>query len=200
MLSDGDGPFGVFRRWARQFYAATTGTDRTVIDRWEPLSVFDVTSGARPVRANGGGAELGNPPIAIVASASSSTVPASQASETNGATIADLRSDAEAIQATFFERLPASFNPTAAAGREFVIQYDVAGDGGGKYFVEVRNGTCSPAAGEHPAPTVRVLVDAADWLKINTGTLNRAKAFMTGRLKVQGDMALAIKLGEIFPH
>ena len=86
----------------------------------------------------------------------------------------------------------------AAAGREFVIQYDLSGDLGGSYFVEVRNGTCMPGVGAHAAPTVRVAVDAEDWLKINSGALNRTKAYLTGRLKVKGDMALAVKLGEIF--
>ena len=104
----------------------------------------------------------------------------------------------QAIRATFFERLPATFNAAAASGREFVIQYDLYGDFGGKYFVEVRNGTCSPAEGEHSAPTIRVSGDASDWLKINSGALDRTKAFLTGRLKVKGDMALAMRLGDIF--
>jgi len=48
------------------------------------------------------------------------------------------------------------------------------------------------------SPSVTVSVNADDWLKINAGTLNRAKAFPTGRLKVGGDMALAYQLDQIF--
>jgi putative sterol carrier protein len=122
---------------------------------------------------------------------------AGHGSDANGAS-ADAMRGVEAIRATFFERLPTKFDPVAASGRDFVIQYELFGDIGGKYFVEVRNGACSPSVGEHPAPTVRVSADADDWLKINSGALNRTKAFLTGRLRVKGDMALAMQLGNIF--
>ena len=196
MLSDGDGPFGPFRRWTRQFYPLPTPSDLPVANDGalslevelspepaSPTTAADVFGGGKPVLPTSNGQGI--------------TLP-TRVDEGNGASANGILAATEAIRATFFEQLPATFDPAAAAGREFVIQYELAGDFGGKYFVEVRNGACSPSVGEHPAPTVRVAADASDWLKINSGALSRTRAFLTGRLRVKGDMSLAMKLGNIF--
>jgi putative sterol carrier protein len=97
----------------------------------------------------------------------------------------------------FFDQMPRSFDRTAVAGA-LVVQYEIGGDAGGAYFVEVDAERCVPREGTHAAPTLRVAIDAGDWLRLNAGELDGAHAFLSGRLRVDGDLEAAMRLGQIF--
>ena len=43
-----------------------------------------------------------------------------------------------------------------------------------------------------------VKASADDWFAVATGEMNAMQAFMTGKLKILGDMGLAMKLQTIF--
>jgi putative sterol carrier protein len=94
--------------------------------------------------------------------------------------------------------MAAQFNP-AAVNRSFVVQYEIGGEEGGAYIVEVRDQKYQVTEGNHEAPDVRVSIQAADWLGLHSGQLGSARAYLTGKLKVTGDMKLARKLATIFP-
>jgi len=51
-----------------------------------------------------------------------------------------------------------------------------------------------------PAPTadLTITMSSPDWLDMIGGKLNGQMAFMSGKLKLKGDMGLAMKLGSIF--
>ena len=53
--------------------------------------------------------------------------------------------------------------------------------------------------GTHSVPDVRVTIKASDWLRMHSGELGSARAYLTGKLKVAGDMKLARSLATIFP-
>jgi putative sterol carrier protein len=99
---------------------------------------------------------------------------------------------------TFFDRLPTAFRPEAAAGLRSVFGFELAGDGGGQWHVAVADGRCDVQTGEAREPQVIVRAAAADWLAIVNGGLDPATAFMTGRLRVRGDMGLAYRLRDLF--
>ena len=48
-------------------------------------------------------------------------------------------------------------------------------------------------------PDVTFFASDEDWVALSNGKLNGTWAFLTGRLKIRGDHALARKLNEIFP-
>lgn len=98
----------------------------------------------------------------------------------------------------FFDGLPARFKPERAAGLEAVFQFDVSGDGGGTWHVTVADGACTVAEGPADAPGVTVAVSAEDWARIVSGSLNPQMAFLTGKLRVDGDMGLAMRLQALF--
>ena len=54
------------------------------------------------------------------------------------------------------------------------------------------------AAGPHHDPTLVVVASAENWLKVVSGSLDPQLAFLTGRLKVRGDMGLAMRLRALF--
>ena len=70
--------------------------------------------------------------------------------------------------------MPAEFNP-AAVNSDFVVQYEIGGEEGGPYFVEVRDKQYRVAPGNHATPTVRVTIHASDWFRMHSGELGGAR-------------------------
>ncbi|MDD5309167.1 MAG: SCP2 sterol-binding domain-containing protein [Deltaproteobacteria bacterium] len=99
---------------------------------------------------------------------------------------------------TIFDRMPETFLREKAAGMNAVIQFDITGDDGGRWYAAIVNGELTVVEGQHPSPQLTLLASAGDYIDISTGKLNGQLAFMTGRLKATGNLALAIKMQSIF--
>jgi putative sterol carrier protein len=97
-----------------------------------------------------------------------------------------------------FDEMPTSFNPDAAKGMNAVIQFNLSGDGGGNYHTIIKDGKCSVQEGTHAAPNMTMTIGAQDYVDMITGKLNGQMAFMSGKLKIAGDMGLAMKLQTLF--
>jgi putative sterol carrier protein len=78
-----------------------------------------------------------------------------------------------------------------------VIQVVLTGEGGGDYFMELAGGSFKTGKGKAESPKLTITQSVADWREINAGRLNPQMAFMSGKLKISGDMSLAMKLGSI---
>ena len=100
--------------------------------------------------------------------------------------------------AEFFAALPGRFDPAAAVGVAAIIQFELSGDGGGTWHVAVADGACEVEFGAHDDPTLVVVASADTWMKVVAGSLDPQLAFLTGRLKVRGDMGLAMRLRALF--
>jgi putative sterol carrier protein len=97
-----------------------------------------------------------------------------------------------------FEMMPASFKKEAAAGMDAVFQYDITGDGGGKWYMVVKDSEMSITEGEHDSANITITMAAQDYIDMIEGKLNGQAAFMSGKLKIAGDMSLGMKLGSLF--
>ncbi len=97
-----------------------------------------------------------------------------------------------------FDAMPASFDPSAAAGLEVVYQFDITGDGGGQWYAAVKDGKCEVTSGRHASPTTTVTAQAKHYLDIANGKANEMMAFALGRIKVKGNIPAAMKLNKIF--
>lgn len=97
-----------------------------------------------------------------------------------------------------FDGMPQTFLPEKAVGMNAVIQFDIAGEGGGQWHADIVNGALTVVEGLHEKPGVTLSASAQDYLDISTGKLNGQLAFMTGRLKAKGDLGLAMKMQSIF--
>jgi len=97
-----------------------------------------------------------------------------------------------------FDAMPGRFKPDRAQGVKAVIQYDITGDGGGTYHVDIADGKCSIQPGAAASPSLTLSMTAPDWLDMTSGKLNGQMAFMSGKLKLKGDMGLAMKLAGMF--
>jgi putative sterol carrier protein len=87
-------------------------------------------------------------------------------------------------------------NPAGIAGMNAKFQFDLSGDDGGTYHVNVGDGKAEIGPGPTQA-NVTILMSADDFKAMVAGTLNATQAFMTGKLKIQGDMSLAMRLQSI---
>ena len=99
----------------------------------------------------------------------------------------------------YFDTLPRRFVASASKGVSAVYQFDLSGEGGAQYRVAVTEGLIDIAEGQHEAPTVTFKMTAQDYIKLTNGELDGRKAFMMGRMKIAGNMALAMKMQELFP-
>ena len=97
-----------------------------------------------------------------------------------------------------FDAMPGAFNADKAAGMKAVYQWDITGDGGGKWNAAIADGAITVSEGENDSPNITITVAAQDWLDITNGKLDGQMAFMSGKLKVKGDMSLAMKMKTLF--
>lgn len=91
-----------------------------------------------------------------------------------------------------------AFDPSAAQGVDADVQLHAGGEGGGDYVLAIADGAASVRAGLVDEPAVRLTVSAEDWIAIIKGELDPARAFMTGKLKLSGDMGLLMKFPQMF--
>ena len=97
-----------------------------------------------------------------------------------------------------FNAMPGNLNADAAKGMNSVIQFKLSGDGGGDYHVIIKDGTCTVAEGAHASPNMTMTLAAQDYVDMINGKLNGQMAFMSGKLKIAGDMGLAMKMQSLF--
>ena len=101
----------------------------------------------------------------------------------------------------FFDTLKDRFLPEAAKGVNAVVQYNLSGEGGGNWVAKIEDGQLvSVSEGSAEKPTLTVIMDAQNFVKMNNGEIDGRKAFLTRKLKVKGNIALAQKMQKFFPQ
>jgi putative sterol carrier protein len=95
----------------------------------------------------------------------------------------------------FFEGLEARVDGSRTAGMNNSYLFDI--DGAGKWHVSVQDGKVSVTEGEQDADAV-ISASEETFEKLVSGDQNPTSAYMTGKLKVKGDMGAAMKLQKLF--
>ncbi len=96
------------------------------------------------------------------------------------------------------QRLPQVIDPDRARGVRGVVQFDFTSDGGQKYVVRITDGKCTTDVGEVANPDATLISSQAVYQAVAEGRMNVATAFMTGKLKVKGNMQLLMRFQQIF--
>jgi putative sterol carrier protein len=82
-------------------------------------------------------------------------------------------------------------NPGKAAGLNATYQFDLTGE---SWTLKIADGAATVSPGAAQSPNTTLIASTDDWMNIATGKLNPVQAFMQQKLKVKGDMGLAMKL------
>jgi multimeric flavodoxin WrbA/putative sterol carrier protein len=95
-------------------------------------------------------------------------------------------------------RMPSGFDPEVAKDLKAEIQFVLSGEGGGEMVLSIAEGKCTFREGKTPTPTLAIYSSGDVWLKITRGEISRPKALMEGLFRVEGDMSLLMKMGDLF--
>ena len=95
----------------------------------------------------------------------------------------------------FFEGLESRVDPGKTAGMTNSYLFDV--DGAGQWTVRVQDGAVAVSEGVEEAD-VTISGDAETFERIVSGEQNPTTAYMTGKIKIKGDMGAAMKLQKLF--
>jgi putative sterol carrier protein len=98
----------------------------------------------------------------------------------------------------FMSRMSAAFVPEKAVGVDATVQLKLTGAQTMEGFMTIKDGKCTLSQGTAPAPKLTVTADSENFIKIFTGQLDGMQAFMQGKIKLAGDMSLAMKLMGLF--
>jgi putative sterol carrier protein len=94
--------------------------------------------------------------------------------------------------------MPGAFIPEKAAGVEAVIQFHMTGDQASDWVATIKDGTCEVKQGTVDNPTMALTADSQDYINVVTGKQDAMAAFMQGKLKLAGDLNLAMKMVNFF--
>jgi putative sterol carrier protein len=98
------------------------------------------------------------------------------------------------------EAMKSRFNAGAASGMNAVYQVNLSGAEPGSYYLAINDGQLETAEGTHDSPNITINMASNDFVAMTNGQLNPTMAYMSGKLKIAGDMGLAMKMQNIFPN
>ncbi len=100
--------------------------------------------------------------------------------------------------ASFFENISEKVDKSKAEGMNATYQFVITGDDGGEWWVKLAEGSVEGGEGQADNPSITLTMADSDFASLVSGDLNGQQAFLTGKLKIQGDMTLAMKLQSVF--
>nr|XP_046230872.1 hydroxysteroid dehydrogenase-like protein 2 [Scatophagus argus] len=101
------------------------------------------------------------------------------------------------IESTF-DVIRGVINEDVVNSTQGIYQFDLSGEHAGVWFLDLKSG--SGGTGQGPPPVkadVVMTMDSSDFSKMFAGKLKPTLAFMSGKLRIKGDMTLAIKLEKL---
>ena len=87
--------------------------------------------------------------------------------------------------------------PETSKAVNSIYEFNITGENGGVWTVDLTKEPGSVQAGSTGNAKCIVTCAANDFMNIVSGKMNPQMAFMSGKLKIKGDMGLAMKLQKV---
>jgi putative sterol carrier protein len=94
--------------------------------------------------------------------------------------------------------LIASFDAEKAEGIDATLQFSLLGEGGGDWTIRIANKQFQITPGAATDPRLTLSVQQQDLAQLVAGTLDPMAAFAQGKLKISGDLGMAMRLVGLF--
>lgn len=91
-------------------------------------------------------------------------------------------------------QLPTALNPENTDGVECILQLQLSAP----YVIQINDGTCNIQQGENADADVVLTTSDEVFIELITGKIAGAMAFMSGKLKIDGDIMLAKEISDYF--
>jgi putative sterol carrier protein len=107
----------------------------------------------------------------------------------------------EAALSEIFNRMAENLDPAKAKGHDAVVHFQILDrpDGGYDEFeVTIQDGACEVSQTPTNDPRVTLKVEPAAFLKLITNQASGPGLFMTGKLKIEGDLMYAPQIASLF--
>lgn len=102
---------------------------------------------------------------------------------------------------TIFRQMPKRLDREQAKDVETVVDWKIGGrpDGGvDHYQVTIAGGRCSVIRNPSAQPRATLELDGVDFMRLVTGAAQGPELFMSGRLRIDGDLMLTARLPALF--
>jgi putative sterol carrier protein len=98
-----------------------------------------------------------------------------------------------------FDGMQDAFVPEKAAGVTSTLQYSIQTEQGPKEWkVEIADGKCTTSEGAADDPRLTLEVALVDFIRLIMGQAQGQQLFMSGKLKLKGDMMFAMQMQNFF--
>lgn len=105
----------------------------------------------------------------------------------------------DSILQNIFEGMRDSFKPEAAKDVSSTVQYDIDTDEGTKQWsVAFDNGTCTVSEGAAGGPRLTIKIGLVDFIRLIFNQVQGPQLFMSGKMKLTGDMMWAMQMQNYF--
>lgn len=94
--------------------------------------------------------------------------------------------------------MPLGFRSEAAPGLNAVYQFEIAGSETFSAYLRIADNRCTFHEGSHEKPDVLIKAPAEVWLAVSQGAVDGQSAFMSGKYRAEGNVALLLKLKTLF--
>lgn len=88
-------------------------------------------------------------------------------------------------------------NPKGIEGISTIYQFNLSGDEGGTYQIKINNSQVKVVEDRSLEPKCTFQLSDQNFLNLVDGKINPMMAFMSGQVKVKGDISQAMKLQDI---
>ncbi len=100
--------------------------------------------------------------------------------------------------ARIFHYMPLIYRSDKGADMKATYLFTMEGDGGGQWGVSIADGKATSQDGAPEPHDVEIKTKPESWIDLSNGDLNPMWAITTRKVHLGGNMALALKLGDLF--